>query len=129
MTNHRRLSPALLASAAVAAALVFGALATSAQAALRHVDGTVVSKDPGSRTFKISTQSGSVRVSVNAGTEFERIPGGFGGLKKGMRIEVDAQRTGSGLVAKQVEPQAGGGGGGDDGGGHHGGHDDGLNHT
>lgn len=119
-----KLSAVLLASAAVAAALVLGALATSAQAALRHIDGTVVSKDAGNRTFKVSTQSGSVRISVNARTVFERIPGGFSGLKKGLRVEVDAQRTDAGLLAKQVEPQGGGGGS-----PHGGGGDDGPNHT
>jgi hypothetical protein len=51
-----------------------------------------------------------------------------------MRIEVDAQTTANGLVAKQVEPQGGGGGGGgsdDSGGDDHGGGggDDGPNHT
>jgi len=121
---NKKLSSVLLASAAVA--LIFGALAPAAQAALRHIDGTVISKDAGDRTFKIATQSGSVRVRVNSATVFERIPGGFGGLKKGLRIQVDAQRTSAGLLAKQVEPQ---GGGGDDGGGHHGGADDGPNHT
>jgi hypothetical protein len=103
-------------------------LAPSAQAALRHFDGTVVSKDGGAKTFRISTQSGTLRIKVNAGTEFERISGGFGGLSKGLAIEVDARSTSSGLVAVQVEPQGGDGGGGDDHGGGHGGSDDGPNH-
>jgi len=73
-------------------------------------------------------QSGNrIRIKVNSRTQFERIAG-FGALHKGMRIEVDVQRTDNGLVAKNVEPQ-GGGGGGDDSGGGGGGADDGPNHT
>jgi hypothetical protein len=105
---------ALVLTAALAGALAIGLLAAPAQAALRHVDGTVVSKNSDNRTFKIKTQNGnSLRIKVNGATVFERIAG-FGALHKGMRIEVDAQRTDSGLVAKKVE-QGGGGGGSDDG--------------
>ncbi len=119
-----RCRPALLTSAIVAAALIVGVLAVPAQAALRHIDGTVVSKNSDNRTFRITTQGGSqVRIKVNGTTEFERIAG-FGALHKGLKIEVDAQQTSNGLVAKQVEPQGGNGGGGDG----HGG-DDGPNHT
>lgn len=126
---------ALLTTMAVAAALAVGLLAAPAQAALRHIDGTVLSKNSDNRTFKIRTQNGnSLRIKVNGATVFERISG-FGALHKGMKIEVDAARTDSGLLAKQVEPQGGGGGGGnDDGGGDDhgsggGGADDGPNHT
>jgi uncharacterized membrane protein YgcG len=124
---------ASIATAVLAVALTVGLLAGPAQAALRHIDGTVVSKNSDSRTFKLSTQSGTVRIKVNGTTEFERIAG-FGALHKGMRIEVDAQSTSNGLVAKQVEPQGGSGGNGggnDDSGGddHGGGADDGPNHT
>jgi len=124
-----------LTIAALAAALAVGVLAAPAQAALRHIDGTVLSKDSDSRSFRITTESGNrLRIKVNGATEFERIAG-FGALHKGMRIEVDAARTDSGLLAKQVEPQGGnGGGGGDDSGGDDhgsggGGADDGPNHT
>jgi uncharacterized membrane protein YgcG len=117
---------ALLVTAVLAGALAIGLLAAPAQAALRHIDGTVVSKNSDNRTFKLRTQNGnSLRIKINGATVFERIAG-FGALHKGMQIEVDAQRTDSGLVAKQVEPQGGGGGGGDDSGG---GADDGPNHT
>lgn len=128
MTSRRS---ALLATTALAAALMVGVLALPAQAALRHFDGTVVSKDTADRSFRISTQTGNrIRIQVNGKTQFERI-GGFGALHKGMRIQVDAQRTDNGLVAKHVEPQGGGGGesGGDDHGGGGGGADDGPNHT
>jgi hypothetical protein len=115
----------------LAGALAVGLIAAPAQAALRHIDGTVVSKNSDSRTFKLSTQSGTVRIKVNSTTKFDRIAG-FGSLHKGMKVEVDAQTTSRGLVAKQIEPQGGGGnsGGGDDhGGGGGGGADDGPNHT
>jgi hypothetical protein len=113
---------ALFATAALAAALMVGLIAVTAQGALRHIDGTVVSKNSDNRTFKLSTQSGTVRIKVNGTTKFDRIAG-FGALHKGMKIEVEAQRTSSGLVAKQVEPQGGSGGSGG------GGADDGPNHT
>jgi uncharacterized membrane protein YgcG len=133
----RRRAP-LLATVVLAGALAVGLLAVPAQAALRHIDGTVVSKNSNNRTFRLSTQSGKVQIKVNGSTDFERIAG-FGALRQGMQIEVDAQTTANGLVAKQIEPQGGnggggGGGGGDDsggddhGGGGHGG-DDGPNHT
>jgi len=128
-----RKSAALLATAMLAGALTVGLFAAPAQAALRHIDGTVVSKNSDNRTFKLTTQNGNtVRIKVNSATKFERIAG-FGALHKGMRIEVDAQTTSSGLLAKQVETRGGGGGGGnDDGGGDDhggGGADDGPNHT
>jgi uncharacterized membrane protein YgcG len=118
---------ALFATTVLAAALMVGVLALPAQAALRHIDGTVVSKNSDNRSFRISTQNGNrIRIKVNSGTQFERIAG-FEGLHAGMPVEVDALRTDNGLVAKNVEPQGGGGGGGDDSGG--GGADDGPNHT
>jgi Domain of unknown function (DUF5666) len=104
----------LIAAAALAAALMVGALAAPASAALRHIDGTVVSKNSDNRTFRLSTQSGVVRIKVNATTRFERLSG-FGALRKGLAVEIDAAKTDSGLVAKQIEPQGGGGGGSDDG--------------
>ena len=122
----------LIATAALAAALMIGVLAAPASAALRHVDGTVVSKNGDNRTFKLSTQSGTLQIKVNGTTEFERLSG-FGALRKGLAIEVDYVKTSSGLVAKQIETQGGGGGGGSDdsGGDDHGGggSHDGPNHT
>jgi Domain of unknown function (DUF5666) len=109
-------------------ALTLGAIALPAQAALRHIDGSVVSKNAADRTFRLSTQSGdTVRIKVTSSTKFQRLAG-FGALHKGLRIEVDAKTTANGLVATQVETPGGGGGGGgaDDTGG---GGDDGPNHT
>jgi len=119
---------------ALVTALAIALLAAPAQAALRHVDGTVLSKDSENRTFRIVTENGNrLRIKVNSTTRFERI-GGFAALRKGLAIEVDAQRTANGLLARQVELQGGGGSGGgsDDGGGDDhggGGSDDGPNHT
>lgn len=100
-------------------------IAATANAALRHIDGTVVSKNANARTFKVTTQGGSrVTIRVNANTVFQRIAGNFSGLRAGMAIEVEAQTTNSGLLAKHVEPKESGGGGG----GHGGGADDPPNH-
>jgi hypothetical protein len=119
------------ASVLVLAALALGAFALPAQAALRHLDGTVVSKDADSHSFQIKTQSGNrIRLKVTSATQFQRIAG-FGGLQKGLAVEVEARSTSNGLVATHVETRGGGGGGADDTGGGHGGGgaDDGPNHT
>lgn len=101
-------------------ALMLGAIALPAQAALRHIDGTVVSKNASNQTFRLTTQGGNaIRVKVTSSTKFERLAG-FGALHKGLRIEVDAKTTANGLVATQVETR---------GGDHGGGGDDGPNHT
>lgn len=114
----------LLATAAVAATVMLGAIAGPAQAALRHIDGTVVSKNASNNTFRVTTQSGAkVRIRVNSATVFQRIAGGFGGLHAGLAVEVEAKQTANGLLAKHVETRGGGEGGGG------GGHDDGPNHT
>lgn len=134
---NKRVS-ALVVIAALAATMMLGAIAAPAQAALRHIDGTVVSKNADNHSFRIKTQGGSlVRIKVSSSTRFERIAGGFGGLHKGLAVEVDAKTTSNGLVATQVETRGGGGSGGggadDNGGDHHGGSgggsDDGPNHT
>jgi hypothetical protein len=101
----------------------------------KHFDGTVLSKNPDARTFKMRTESGrTLKFQVNGTTEFDRISG-FNGLHSGLQIEVNAKRTDSGLLARKVEKRGGGGGGnradnapGDDhgSGGH--GADDGPNH-
>jgi hypothetical protein len=108
---------------------MLAASALPAQAALRHVDGTVVSKNAETHSFRIKTQSGSqVRIKVTSSTIFQRISG-FGGLHKGLAVEVEAKSTSSGLVATHVETRGGSGGGGANGGGGGGGTDDGPNHT
>src|SRR3954469_7255060 len=110
--------PSVLVTAALAATLTLGVLVLPAQAALRHIDGTVLSKNAGNKTFRITTQSGSqIRIRVNSSTQFQRIAGGFGGLHKGLRIEVEAKTTSNGLLATHVETRQGGGGNGGGGGG------------
>jgi hypothetical protein len=119
------------ASVLVIAALALGAFALPAQAALRHLDGTVVSKNADNDSFRIKTQSGNrIRIKVTSATKFQRIAG-FGGLHKGLAVEVEAKTTSNGLVATHVETRGGGGGGGGgaDDGGSGGGSDDGPNHT
>ncbi len=93
-----------------------------ANAALKHFDGTVLSKHQDPRSFEIRTESGQKRkFRVNGKTQFERIPG-FGGLHRGLKVQVNAKSTDRGLVARKVETSGGGGGG-------SGGGDDGPNHT
>jgi hypothetical protein len=122
----------LFAALLVASALLIAAVAGPATAAVRHIDGTVVSKNAKEKSFQLSTQSGNLRIRVTSATFFDRLSG-FGALRKGLEIEVNAKQTGSGLVATKIEPRESGGGseggGGDDHGGHGGGHDDGPNHT
>lgn len=124
----------LLATAALAATVMLGVIAGPAQAALRHIDGTVVSKNASNQTFRLTTQSGAkVLIRVNSSTIFQRIAGGFGGVHAGLAVEIEAKQTSNGLLAKHVETRGGGGesggGGADDNGGHHGGGHDGPNHT
>jgi uncharacterized membrane protein YgcG len=130
--NSKRVT-SLFAVLVVASAFVFATLAGPAGAAVRHIDGTVVSKNAQSKSFQLSTQSGTVRISVSSATVFDRISG-FSALRKGLEVEVNAKQTSTGLVATKIEPRTSGGGnesgGADDNGGSHGGgHDDGPNHT
>ena len=118
MANRKSVS-AVLATTMLAGALMFSLFATTAQAALKHLDGTILSKNVSAKTFQISTENGKqFRIKVNAKTVFQRITGGFAGLHKSMRVEVEAKQTANGLLAKHVEPKesggSGGGGGGSD---------------
>ncbi len=121
----------LFAVLAVAVAVALVAVAGPASAAVRHIDGTVVSKNANEKTFQLSTQSGTLRIRVTSATAFDRLAG-FSALRKGLEVEVDAKQSNGGLVATKIEPRSSGGNddnGGDDHGGHGGGHDDGPNHT
>ncbi len=114
------------AAAAMVAAVLVGAIAVPAQAALKHYDGKVVAV--GQSSFKLKTESGrKLEFAVDGRTHFDRINGGLDGLSRGDRIEVDAKADGGKLVARKVEPRGGGGGGEDNGGGH-GGNDDPPGH-
>jgi Domain of unknown function (DUF5666) len=125
--NSKRVT-SIFAILVLGSALALAALAGPATAAVRHIDGTVVSKNAKEQSFQLSTQSGNVRIRVTSATAFDRLFG-FGALHKGLAIEVDAKQSAGGLVATKIEPRSGGGGddnGGDD---HGGGNDDGPNHT
>jgi hypothetical protein len=111
--------PRPLAGAAVAVALFFAALPSAAEAL--RLDGTVLSKSASAKSFRLTTKSGRVNVRVNSRTKFVRIAGGFGGLRKGARIQVDGVFAGSGVLARKVagaggrtRGDGGGGGGGED---------------
>src|SRR5215207_4209187 len=98
----------------VTAALAISAPAASA--ATRSYEGTVVSVDRSSRTFRLhDSERGTVRVKVTSNTRFERIAG-FSGLRAGQRnIETIVRRSNGRWVAIEVERSGGGGNhGGDD---------------
>jgi hypothetical protein len=96
---------AALAALGVAAALP--GFAGTAQAAPIEHDGPVVSKESnGQKSFRIrDDESGRVfRYRVNRRTRFERIPGGFRGLERGLVISADGRRNDNGrIVATEVE--------------------------
>jgi hypothetical protein len=132
---RKRVSSIVVISA-VCAALGAALFAVGAQAAVRHFDATVISKNTAAKTVAVRTESGAkLTFKVNARTKFERIAGGFSGLSKGLAVEIDANNASGQWVATQIESQSSGGdsggddSGGDDHGGHGGGHDDGPNHT
>ncbi|HEY2478852.1 MAG TPA: hypothetical protein VGI17_08970 [Solirubrobacterales bacterium] len=113
--------------AAVCTALTVAVFAAGAQAAVRHFDVTVVSKDSAAKTIRGRTEGGAkITFKVNSRTKFDRIPGGFSGIAKGMAIEIEATNASGQWIAVQIEPRSSGGGG--EGGGHGGGHDDGPGH-
>ena len=122
MTLTRSNRAVRLPIAVVVALAVVGLLAAGeANAALRHFDGTVLSKNRAEKTFRVNTQSGRVvEFRVNATTKFERIAGGFSGLHRGLAVQVDAKRTNRGLLARLVETRGGSGGHGADDGPNHG---------
>ncbi|MGN6815762.1 MAG: DUF5666 domain-containing protein [Solirubrobacterales bacterium] len=106
--------------------MAIGVITAPAQAALRHIDGTVVSKNADNHTFRVTTQSGNkLRIRVNSATKFQRIAGGFSGLHAGLQVEVEARQTSNGLLATHVEKHQGGGGSNNNSSGN----DDGPNHT
>ena len=121
-SRSRPAAPAILPEP-TGSSLVGLLAAGEANAALRHFDGAVLSKNRAETTFRLNTQSGRVvKFRVNATTKFERLPGGFSGLQRGLVVQVDAKRTNRGLLARLVETRKGSGGSG----GH--GADNGPNH-
>jgi hypothetical protein len=119
MEGNRRI--AIFAVAAVSAAAVPALPAPAeaeAEAAVvqRELEGTVVSVDRATRTFRLrDSERGTFRIRVTSRTRFERVAG-FQGLRRGMtRIEATVRRARGGWTATEVERSGGGGRhGGDD---------------
>ena len=114
MRTTRCIVPLALVVAAVAAAPA--AAAPAGAAAAREYEGTVVSVDRASRSFRLrDTERGTVRIRITRNTRFERIDG-LGGLRAGMtNIEAIVHRSNGRWVASEVERSGGGGEhGGDD---------------
>jgi hypothetical protein len=90
--------------------------ATASAAPIREFEGTVVSVNRESRTFRLNdSERGTKRIKVTRNTRFERVDG-FSGLRAGLRnIEATVRRSGGRWVAIEVERSGGGGDhGGDD---------------
>ena len=107
----------LLTTALVAvAALTAGVPAASAATTAREYEGTVVSVNRESRTFRLrDSERGTITIKVTSRTRFERISG-FSGLRAGARnIEATVRRSNGRWVALTVERSGGSGNhGGDD---------------
>jgi hypothetical protein len=113
---------ALTAAVVVAVSVAATSVAAPAPSAslVRQFEGTVVSKDRATRTFRLhDSERGTKRIKVTRNTRFERI-NGFAGLKNGQRnIEATVKRRNGRWIAIEVEKSGGGGehGGDDDRGG------------
>ena len=115
MRLSRLIVPLALVTAAVATAPA-AAAAPSSAAALREYEGTVVSVNRATNSFRLrDSERGTVRIRVNRNTRFERIDG-LSGLRAGMtNIEAVVRRSNGRWVALEVERSGGGGEhGGDD---------------
>ena len=89
--------------ALVMALAILAMSATAAQALAAHFDGRILSKDAQTKTFRANTeQAGKVRFHTNSGTDYERIAG-FGGLERGMKVEITAKRVNGHWLATVVE--------------------------
>ena len=89
------------------AALTAGVPAASA--ATREFEGTVVSVNRDSRTFRLrDSERGTVTVRVTSSTRFERVT--FSSLRSGQKnIEATVRRSSGRWVALEVERSGGGG--------------------
>lgn len=92
------------------AGAVIATAPSSAAAATRQFEGTVVSVDRSARTFRLrDSERGTVRIKVTGGTRFHRVAG-FSGLRRGLtRIEATVRRSNGAWVATLVERSGGGG--------------------
>jgi hypothetical protein len=114
----RSVLPVALVAAAIAAPASAQAAAPAPGSAslVREYEGTVVSVDRDTRTFRLrDTERGTVRIKVNRRTRYERIDG-FAGLRAGLtNVEAVVKRVDGRWVAREVEISGGGGDhGGDD---------------
>jgi hypothetical protein len=105
-----RILSLITAIAALTALAFVGAPSAGAQTTTRAYEGTVVSVDRDSRSFRLrDSERGTVRIRVTSGTRFERIAG-FSSLRAGQRnIEATVRRSNGSWVALQVERSGGGG--------------------
>jgi hypothetical protein len=96
------------------AAITAGTLAAPAAASAAEFEGTVVSVNRDSRTFKLrDSERGTVTIKVTRTTRFERVS--FSSQRAGARnIEATARRSNGRWVATEVERSGGGGHHGDD---------------
>ncbi|HEY6888744.1 MAG TPA: DUF5666 domain-containing protein [Solirubrobacter sp.] len=108
------ISTALIAVAALTAGV------PAADAATRSYEGTVISVNRDSSTFRLrDSERGTVTIKVTASTRFERVT--FATLRAGQRrIEATVRRSGGRWVATKVERSGGGGNHNDDSGDDHG---------
>ena len=91
------LTIAVLVASPLPAAMAGGTTTT------REFQGTVVSVDRDSRTFRLRDDGRVVTIKVTRTTTFERIAG-FAGLRSGLsRVEADVRRSGKRWVARHVE--------------------------
>jgi hypothetical protein len=99
--------------------------ASTASAAVRSYEGTVVSVDRDNRTFRLrDSERGTITIKVTSSTRFERVS--FSSLRSGQsNIEATVRRSNGRWIASKVERSGGGGN-------HNGtddhGNDDGPNH-
>jgi hypothetical protein len=104
MTTQAKRAPFVALAISLAAIALIGAALAAQALAATHFDGKILSKDAQSKTFRADTENrGTVRFHTNAGTEYERIKGGFSGLERGMKVEVTAKRSSGHWLATIVE--------------------------
>jgi uncharacterized membrane protein YgcG len=92
------------AVAVVASAVPAGAAAPAGSKALREFEGTVVSKNRTTRSFRLRDEGRTVRIFVTRNTRYERV-NGFAGIHVGARnLEATARkRDGRRWIAVDVE--------------------------
>ena len=99
---------------AVALIVAAAAAPSTASAATREYEGTVVSVNRSDRTFRLrDSERGTVTIRITSSTRFERVS--FGSLRSGQsNIEAVVRRSNGRWVALEVERSGGGGRHGDD---------------